>query len=317
VKRPDLRAVLALLGPFAGLVLVFVLFAAIEPALLSAYNLRTIAVQTAIVALGAIGMTFVIVSGGIDLSQGSVIALSSVVTARCLSAGWSPLFAAAAGAAAGATCGLGNGLLVVGLRVVPFIATLGTLLVVRGLAKELAGNVAVNAEGGVLVDLLSKAPDATFVGLPAGVWLVVLLAVAASALLRATPFGLHVRAIGSNEPTARLCGVPVERTKVAVYTLGGLFAGLAGVLMFARITQGDPTAAAGKELEIIAAVVIGGGSLSGGEGGILGSMVGALVMSTLAFGCSLTGVATHVQEIVVGAIIVAAVAVDRLRHRGT
>jgi ribose/xylose/arabinose/galactoside ABC-type transport system permease subunit len=127
--------------------------------------------------------------------------------------------------------------------------------------------------------------------------------------------GTYTYAIGSNELAARLCGVPVARTKLALYTLNGLFAGLAGVMQLGRLTVGDPTTALGKELDVIAAVVIGGASLSGGEGGILGSIVGAFLMSVLANGCNLTGVPTYVQEILIGAIIIVAVAVDRLRHR--
>jgi ribose/xylose/arabinose/galactoside ABC-type transport system permease subunit len=150
---------------------------------------------------------------------------------------------------------------------------------------------------------------------PMGVWLMVVLAVGVSVLLRYTRFGRHVFAVGSNELTARLCGVAVERTKVLVYTLGATFAGLAGLLQFSRLTVGDPTVAVGLELDVIAAVVIGGGSLSGGEGSVLGSIVGALIMTTIRSGCSQMGLPNWVQEIVTGAIIVLAVAVDRLRHR--
>jgi ribose/xylose/arabinose/galactoside ABC-type transport system permease subunit len=150
---------------------------------------------------------------------------------------------------------------------------------------------------------------------PIGVWLMVVFAVGVSVLLRYTRFGRHVFAVGSNELTARLCGVAVERTKVLVYTLGAMFAGLAGLLQFSRLTVGDPTVAVGLELDVIAAVVIGGGSLSGGEGSVLGSIVGALIMTTIRSGCSQMGLPNWVQEIVTGTIIVLAVAVDRLRHR--
>jgi ribose/xylose/arabinose/galactoside ABC-type transport system permease subunit len=143
------------------------------------------------------------------------------------------------------------------------------------------------------------------------------LAVSMSLVLRRTVFGVHTLAIGSSEATARLCGIRVERTKVAIYALGGAFAGLAGVLQFCRLTVGDPTTALGKELDVIAAVVIGGGSLSGGTGSILGSIIGAFLMSVLSNGCTLTGVPNYVQEIIVGAIIVAAVGVDEWRKRRT
>jgi ribose/xylose/arabinose/galactoside ABC-type transport system permease subunit len=151
--------------------------------------------------------------------------------------------------------------------------------------------------------------------LPPGVWVLIILAVVMAALLRYTRLGRHTFAIGSNEQTARLCGVAVERVKVLVFTLCGAFAGLAGLMQFSRLTVGDPTVAVGLELNVIAAVVIGGGSLSGGEGSILGTLVGALLMTTIASGCTQMGLPNWVQEIITGAIIVVAVAVDRLRHR--
>jgi ribose/xylose/arabinose/galactoside ABC-type transport system permease subunit len=148
-----------------------------------------------------------------------------------------------------------------------------------------------------------------------GVWLLLVMGLLMGLVLRRTLFGLHTYAIGSNERTARLCGVAVERTKLRVYALCGLFAGLAGVMQFGRLTVGDPTTAVGEELDVIAAVVIGGASLSGGEGDIRGALLGAFLMSFLANGCTLTGVPNYVQEILIGAIIVAAVAIDRWRHR--
>ena len=150
---------------------------------------------------------------------------------------------------------------------------------------------------------------------PPGVWLVVILALLVAGMLRYTRLGRHIFAVGSNEQTARLCGVPVSRVKLAVYTIGGGFFGLAGLMMFSRLTVGDPTAAVGLELDVIAAVVIGGGSLSGGEGSVLGSLVGALIMSVIRSGCSQMGLDNWVQEVVTGAIIVVAVALDGLRHR--
>jgi ribose/xylose/arabinose/galactoside ABC-type transport system permease subunit len=150
---------------------------------------------------------------------------------------------------------------------------------------------------------------------PVGVWILILLSVVVSVMLRYTRLGRHTFAIGSNEQTARLCGVPVNRVKIWIYTLSGAFAGLAGVMQFARLTVGDPTVAVGLELDVIAAVVIGGGSLSGGEGSILGSLVGALTMSVIRSGCSQMGMSNWVQEIITGIIIIVAVALDRLRHQ--
>jgi ribose transport system permease protein len=312
------RRALTLAGPFAALALVVVLFALVAPdRFLTAYNLKTVATQTVIVGLGATGMTLVIVSGGIDLSVGSVIALASVVTAVLLRAGSGPLVSALGGVGTGAAFGAVNGLLVTRLRIVPFIVTLGTMGIARGLAKYLADEQKVDAPSRGLSVLMAKTPEPSWLLLSPGVWLMLVLAVLTSVLLRRTVFGVHATAVGSSEATARLCGVRVERIKVAVYALGGLFAGLAGVLQFCRLTVGDPTTALGKELDVIAAVVIGGGSLAGGSGGVLGSMIGAFLMAFLANGCTLTGVPNYVQEILVGTIIVAAVGIDGLRRRAS
>jgi ribose transport system permease protein len=304
------------LGPFLGLLLVVTLFALLEPeAFLSAYNLKTVVNQAVIVALAGIGMTFVIISGGIDLSVGSVMALASVVTAIVLRDAGSPILALLAGIAAGTVVGFANGLLITALRVVPFIVTLGTLSIARGGARQLADNAPVNVDAGWLLGLMSKTPQPGWLQVSVGVWLTVLLAVAMMAVLHRSRLGVHAFAIGSSEATARLCGVNVARAKITVYGLGGAFAGLAGALLFCRIGQGDPTEARGKELDVIAAVVIGGGSLAGGEGSILGTLIGALIMAFLSNGCTLAGVPDHWQLVLTGAIIIAAVVVDRLRHR--
>jgi ribose transport system permease protein len=306
-----------LLGPLMGLVGVCVLFALLEPdTFLSVYNFQTIAAQTVMVGLGAIGMTFVIVSGGIDLSMGSVIALVSVVTALALKSGVPPVPAVLIGVAIGALVGFVNGTLVTRLRIVPFIVTLGMMGIARGVSKYLAGEQKIDAPAQWLVDIMDKAPSPSWILMAPGTWLMFALALLMGFVLKRTVFGVHTYAIGSSEATARLCGIRVPRTKIAIYTLAGVFAGLAGVMQFARLTVGDPTTAVGKELDVIAAVVIGGASLSGGVGGIGGSLIGAFLMSVLANGCTLTGVPNYVQEILIGAIIILAVALDRLRQRG-
>jgi ribose/xylose/arabinose/galactoside ABC-type transport system permease subunit len=304
------KRLMSLLGPFIGLLFVVVLFGALEPSFLSTRNLMTVAIQTVIVGLGAIGMTFVIVSGGIDLSIGSVIALSSVVTALSARAGLPTPVAVMAGVTAGGLCGALNGWLVTRLSIVPFIVTLGMMGVARGVAKWLSAEQTVTPSpeaSDALALLASKTATSP------GIWITILLAVLMALVLKRTVFGVHTYALGSNEDTARLCGVPVERTKVWIYTLCGIFGGLGGVMTFARLSVGDPTTAIGKELDVIAAVVIGGASLAGGKGSIIGSMLGALLMAALANGCNLTGVPNFVQEILIGSIIVAAVAMDRVR----
>jgi ribose transport system permease protein len=308
------RRILSIVGPFIGLLLVMLLFAILAPdRFLSAYNFKTILTQTVIVALGAIGMTYVIVGGGIDLSVGSTIALSSVVTAIVLREEAPPLLAIAGGILAGTLIGVLNGAVITGIGVVPFIVTLGTMLIARGLAKWLADEQKVDAPAAWLDSLMTKNPEPRWMLFSPGVWLTIVLAIGFGLALRHTVLGTRTIAIGSNEATARLAGIPVAQTKIVLYALAGTFAGLAGVMQFARLTVGDPTTAIGTELNVIAAVVIGGGSLSGGQGTILGSMIGAFLMAVLANGCTLTGVPNYVQEILVGVIIVAAVALDRFR----
>jgi ribose transport system permease protein len=305
------------LGPIVGLVAIFALFAFIGPeSFSSSNNLETIARQTAIVGSAALGMTLIIISGGIDLSVGSMIALVTVVIASLLQAGVSPLLAALGGIVVGGMCGFLNGFLVTRLKVVPFIVTLGTYLVVRGAAKGFAHEQKIDAPPSWLEELLAALPPGEgWRIVPWGVWLTIILAVLVAGMLAYTRLGRHIFAVGSNEQTARLCGVSVDRVKTIVYTLGGVFGGIAGVLQFSRLTVGDPTVAVGLELDVIAAVVIGGGSLNGGEGSIIGSIVGALIMTVIRSGCAQMGLPNWVQEMVTGCIIVVAVSIDRWRQR--
>ena len=280
---------------------------------LSSFNLRVVLSQTVIVALGAIGMTMIVISAGIDLSVGASIALTGVLTALALTAGWSPAFAVLGGVLAGAAVGFANGFLITTLRVVPFIVTLGMLGIARGLAKWAAHEQTVNAPPTWVNNLLVTFPKPAWLVLPPGVWISLLLAVLVAIMLARTVFGRRIFALGSNEAAARACGIDTSRLKIATYTSAGLLFGLAGVMQMSRLRQGDPTVANGAELDIIAAVVIGGASLAGGEGSILGSMIGALIMAFLRNGCQQMGWPNYIQEIIIGAIIVLAVALDRAR----
>jgi ribose transport system permease protein len=312
------RSWLATLGPFIGLVAVIAVFALLTDTpdqYLSVRNFRIVVAQTVIVALGAIGMTMIIVSGGIDLSVGSVIALTGVVTAIAIRDGVSPLMAVAYSVLAGGLVGVLNGLLITRLRVIPFIATLGTLGMARGVAKWIAGQQTVNVTPTWVNELAVTFPQPEWLIVAPGVWLSVLLAVLTALVLRYTVFGRRVFAIGSNEAAARACGIAVDRLKIWIYGLAGLLFGLSGVMQMSRLRQGDPTVAVGTELDIIAAVVIGGGSLSGGVGTILGSMIGATIMAVLRNGSQQMGWPNYIQEIIIGAIIVIAVAVDGWRSR--
>ncbi len=312
----NLRRLIDTGGPLLGLLFVAILFGAlIGPRFFSGANVELIARQTAIVCTAALGMTMIIVSGGIDLSVGSVVALTTVVVAVMLRADAGPGAAALAGVAAAALCGLANGVLITALRVIPFIVTLGMMILVRGAAKGLAEERRIEAPATWLNELMRTVdPDSALLA-PAGIWIVALLALLVATTLGYTRFGRHLFSIGSNERTARLCGVAVERTKIAVYTIGAMLAGVAGLLQFSRLSVGDPTVADGLELDVIAAVIIGGGSLAGGRGSVLGTVLGATTMAVIQIGCSQRGLPNWIQQIVTGGIIILAVALDHWRTR--
>ncbi len=331
IEESTLRLILRKFGSVGALAIVFALFAAMRPDTFPTLdNVQIMALQTAVIGTAALGMTLIIIAGGIDLSVGSQIALTTVAVAWAMAKlggedvvmgvadpqPWLPWLGILVGLLVGAAAGFTIGALVTGLRLAPFIVTLGTWGAIRGTAKGMAGEQMVLAPTTWLNDLLrTVGPDRQWMLVPLGVWLMIVLALLVAGLLRFTVLGRHIFAIGSNELTARLCGVPVARTKIIVYALGGMFAGLAGVLQFSYLTVGDPTTAGGYELDVIAAVVIGGASLAGGQGSILGTLVGAFIMTVVRNGCTKMGYPNWVQEIVTGAIIVAAVTLDRLRHR--
>jgi ribose transport system permease protein len=320
MSRPSLRQLISIIGPFLGLLFVVGIFSIkpeVRTVFLTGGNFKIIFTQTVIVAIGALGMTLIIVSGGIDLSVGSVVALASVVGAKLLSLRepWSAPSVIAATVVAGGVVGLVNGWLIAGFRMMPFIVTLGMMGVARGAAKWLGDNQTVNYDEQAAVNTIMAMDEPyEFFPLPIGVWVAIGLALVIAILLRQTIFGRYVFAIGSNEATARLCGIRVRMQKVIIYTLAGLLFGVAGLMQLSRLTQGDPTVAIGLELDIIAAVVIGGASLSGGTGSILGSMIGALIMAILRNGSNQMGWPTYMQEIIIGIVIVLAVALDQFRQ---
>jgi ribose transport system permease protein len=314
------------LGPFLALSLVIGFFAAAdalqaEPGnFLSLRNLRTISAQTATVAVAALGMTVVIISGGIDLSAGTAVALCATVLAWSLKQDLPATVAIAAGLGTGCLAGLVNGILISSLRVVPFIVTLGTMTIYLGIAKLIASETTVRPDLARQVpiwlqNLLSTQEKSLWLGLPGGVWLTLLLAFLLAVVLRQSVFGRHVYALGSNESTARLCGINVWANKMALYTVAGFFVGVAGMFQFSRLSSGNPTSGAGMELRFIAAVVIGGGSLSGGRGTVLGTLTGAAIMAVIASGCTQLGLNNPIQDIILGIIIVAAVTLDQIRQR--
>ena len=302
------------LGLFGALVATWTLFAALAPTTFVRWSVAVAMVrQTSVVALCSIGMTLVIASGGIDLSVGSAVALTTVVIAAALKSGSGAALAVLAGLGVATASGAACGLLIARLRMLPFIVTLGAMSTLRGAAKGIAGEQKIDCDPRGLDALLS--PSTKWPLVPPGVWMVIAMGVIAAVVLRYTRFGRHAYAVGSNEATAVVCGVDVARVKVLVYTAAGLLAGLAGMMEFSTLTVGDPTDSVGLELEVIAAVVIGGASLSGGEGTVLGSLVGAMLMEVIRMGFTHVGVHNWVQEIATGAIILGAVGLDRLQHR--
>lgn len=342
---------LALSGPYLGLLLVVSLFSLLTwqqgqlQTFLSWDNLKIVSVHTAITAGVALGMTMIMISGGIDLSVGYVVSLITVVmmlTYRLavlqpwqgylleqygwevpflgLLAGTASLWAILSGVGTGGLAGLANGFFITRFKIAPFIVTLGTLGVARGLAQYLSNGRPVAfpdpAKTPSWVPWLGAIePEPIWLGVSPAVWSVLFLGVLVAVLLRYTVLGRYCYAIGSNEATARLCGVNVARTKILIYTLAGLLTGWAGVLQFCRSGYGLHDVKAGLELEVIAAVVIGGGNLSGGEGTVMGTLVGALFIAILDNGCSKLRLPMELRYIVIGAIIVGVAALNSWRQR--
>jgi ribose transport system permease protein len=290
------------------------------PNFLKADNLLNIANQIAVIAILAIGMTLVIITGGIDLSAGSLIALAAVLAALLVrnvagaenASAMGMLWCGLAAIIVCAVLGLVNGLMVTLCAVPPFIATLAMMLVASGLAF-------IVAEGQSIYQLPESAVwlgrGADLAGIPNAVVLMVLLYALAHVLMTRTTLGRYIYAVGGNAEAARLAGVPVRRVLLMVYALGGALAGLGGVVMASQLKSGTPTYGVMYELYVIAAVVVGGASLTGGQGKVLATLIGALIIAVIQNGMNLTGVESYTQKVVLGVVILAAVLVDRLKSR--
>jgi putative xylitol transport system permease protein len=303
--------VLAQGGLWVALLALIVVFANVSPYFLSVGNFKNILLQMSIVGILAVGQTFVIVSGGIDLSVGAIVALGGVLGADVLSHGGGWALGFIVPIAVGAAVGLANGVLVGRFRLQPFIVTFASLYVVSGLA--LAKN---NAQPIAISNSTFNAIGAnSLAGVPILVVFFVAIIVVAYLWQAWTPRGRHVFAIGANAEAARQHGIPVRRLTVGVYLVNGMLAGLAAALLDAWTATGEPTGGTGYELTAIAAVVIGGTSLLGGEGGLQHTIVGILLIGVINNGLNLAGVSSYTQQIVTGLIIVAAVLFDRWRRR--
>lgn len=310
-----MKGLLKVGGLAAAWIILFAVFSFLLPkSFPTANNFELMLRQVVIVGLVSVGMTYVIASGGIDLSVGSMVALVSVVTALAVKEGANPFLAIIIGVAAGALCGLVNGLLVAWLKVGSFIVTLAGLLAFRGIAKGLGNERTVNPPDTWVNGLMSAVPaNQKWMIFPPGVWILLVTVAIGAYIMNATVFGRNTVAVGSNAETSRLSGISPAKITILVFTLCGALAGLAGVMQFTRLTIGDPTVAQGLELSVVAAVVIGGASLQGGEASCIGSLLGALIMVTIDKGGAQLGWSNWVQEIVTGGIIVGAVALDRWR----
>ncbi len=317
VRSDAMQRVLA----FGGLIILFIVFSIARPAYFPTFdNITGILLATAVNGVLALGVTFVIITAGIDLSVGTVMTFSAVMTAVFIIFWKLPIpLGVLGGIGAGALCGFVNGAMIAKMKVPPFVATLGMLYATKGLSLVISSLRPIYFNDAPIFRTISMGSvlGAIIPGfdIPNAVLILFGAALIASLILARTVLGRYTFALGSNEEATRLSGVNVDRWKIAVYTLCGTFAGLAGVLMASRLNSAQPALGSGYELDAIAAAVIGGTSLSGGEGTILGTIIGAFVISTLANGLRILSVPQEWQTVVTGTILVLAVYLDRRRRR--
>lgn len=309
MKGIFMGASLKKMGPLFGLVLLSIGLSITSPNFLTPSNLFSVLRQVSYSGLIAFGMTFIILIGGIDLSVGAILALVGIVTASLIQAGMDPILASCIGLLLGAACGAINGLLVSFGRIAPFIATLATMILFRGIAQEYSQSkpISINVDGffneigsGYLFDTI-----------PVPVVLMLLVYFMLWFVLKKTRFGRHVYALGGSEDVARISGLKVRSLKLWVYTLSGLMSGLAALVVTSRLSSASPNAGAMYELDAIAAVVLGGTSLSGGRGWIFGTLVGVVLLGILSNGLNLLNVSSNYQLIIKGVVILFAVLLDR------
>jgi len=311
----------------AGLLILVAVFSATSSSFSTLGNGMTVALQVTSIFYLGIGATFVILTGGIDLSVGSILALSGVVAALAVKAGLPVPLGMALGVLVGALCGAINGVLVTRLKLPPFIATLGMMLVARGVALQITGARAVSGLGDSFGELGNGSlwrvvkldargfPDVAFPGIPYPVLIMVVLGIAASILLTRTTLGRHVHAVGSNAEAARLSGVNVGRVVSFAYVVSGALAGLTGCVLMSRLVTAQPNEGVMYELDAIASAVIGGTSLIGGVGTISGTAIGSFVIGILRNGLNMNGVSAFTQQIIIGLVILFTVWIDQLRNR--
>lgn len=298
-----------------GMVIILVLLCAgmaiFAPHFLEVNNMLNIFKQVSITAILAAGMTLVILTGGIDLSVGSIVALTGVISVMMTNSGINPIIAMITGVAVGLVAGIINGFFTAVPKLPSFIVTLGSMTYIRGLALVISGGYPL-----VLTNETFKFVGAgKILGIPTPIYITALVYITIFFVLKYTMFGRHVYAIGGNEEASRLTGIKVELTLIKVYAISGLLAGVAGVVLAGRLFSGQPTAGNMAELDAIAAVILGGTSFVGGFGRIQGTIIGVLIIAVLNNGLTLLNVDSYWQKVVMGAVIVAAVLLDRIRSR--
>lgn len=297
------------LGPLLGLIILVIIVSILNPNFLEPLNILNLLRQVAINALIAFGMTFVILTGGIDLSVGAILALSSALSAGMIVSGVDPILAIIAGSILGGVMGMVNGLLITKGNMAPFIATLATMTAFRGLTLVYTKGDPITGLGeNYLFQLFGRG---YFLGIPIPAVTMIIAFIVLYMILHKTPFGRKTYAIGGNEKASIISGIKVSRVKVMIYGLSGLLAALAGSILTSRLNSAQPTAGTSYELDAIAAVVLGGTSLSGGKGRIFGTLIGALIIGTLNNGLNLLGVSSFYQMVVKGIVIIIAVLLDR------
>ena len=323
-RQKDLIQKFAALGSLAMLVLIFALT---SDAFFSLDNGMSVALQVTTIAILGIAATCVIITGGIDLSSGSVLALAGVVAALLVQGGMNVPLAMTLGVAVGALCGLINGVCITHLKLPPFIATLGMMLIARGVALQITGARAVSGMGESFGELGNGTlwrieretdgpfPEVVFPGIPYPVILMIVIAIVAAIMLRRSVFGRHLYAVGSNAEAARLSGVKVRGVTMMAYVISGTLSGLTGCVLMSRLVTGQPNEGVMYELDAIASAVIGGTSLSGGIGSVSGTMIGAFVIGILRNGLNMNGISSFVQQIIIGLVILLTVWIDQKRNR--
>jgi ribose transport system permease protein len=318
-ERLDYRSYLSRFHSLIALLLMIVAFGVFADGFLTWSNCRTVMMQISVNACLSVGMTLVILTGGIDLSVGSVLAFSGAVMAGLLKSGleveslnlyvgFTVLGAATGGILLGASLGLFNGIMITRFRVPPFVATLAMLTIARGAVKLYTGGEAITGLG----DTFAGIGSGTFLGIPNQAWIAAFIVGIAVVLLKKTRFGRYIYAVGGNEEAAKLSGLNVNRIKVMVYTIAGALSAVGGLIVTSKLNSATPVAGEGYELDSIAAVVIGGTSLSGGRGSVLGTVLGALIIGVLNSGLVIMGVDPFWQKVIKGLVILLAVVIDRL-----